>query len=98
MIMSGEERSCPEMLPVMDELGNRPGDAQAIVGARTASNFIQKNQAAMAGRIEDVCGLQHFHHKGALTGSKIVGGPHPGKDSVHEPDMRIAGRHKTADL
>ncbi len=57
MVMRCKKRSRPEMLSLVDVLGDRPGDAQAVIGARSASDLIQENQAMPAGAVEDLRGF-----------------------------------------
>ena len=66
MVVGGEHRLCANA--VMDKPRNSPGDRYTVIRGRSASNFIQQDQTAPCGVVENVGALLHFHKEGALTG------------------------------
>src|SRR6185369_11495234 len=79
-------------------LRNSPGDAQSIVGTGPSADLIQENQAAGGRTIQDVSGLDHLHHKGALSGGQIVRGSYSREDAIDQSDAGFGCRHETPDL
>ena len=72
MIVRGEQCPGSQVPAVLDMLRNSPGDAQSIVGAGSSADLIQENQTAGGRAVQDVSGLDHLHHEGALSGSQVV--------------------------
>src|SRR5687768_17970754 len=98
MVMRGKQCSCAQMLSRVDVLGDCPGDAQAVVGARPAPYLIQENKALPAGAVEDLRGFQHFDHERASAGGEIVGSTDSGKNSVYKAYVRFGGWDEAANL
>ena len=86
MIMSGKKR--PGAKRGVEIFGHGPGDAQAIEGARATSDFIEDDQAARGGVVQDIGRLVHLNHKGALAASEIVARADAGENAVKQPDHR----------
>src|SRR5688572_1105010 len=98
MVMRSKQRSCPQMLSRVDELGDCPGNAQAVVGARSPPYFIQENQALPAGAVEDLRGFKHFDHERALASGEIIGSTDSSEDSIYKADLRLGGWDEAASL
>ncbi len=96
VVVSGEERpGCCEVMQVLD---NSPRNRQAIVSARAPADLIQDNQAMPRGMMQDSGSFLHLHHERAFTGRNVILSADAGKNAVHQPDARTAGRHKAANL
>ena len=72
MVVCREQRARAESLRVLDKFGNGPGDAQPVIGAGSTPDFIEQNQAACGGAIENMCSFDHFDHERALAPGEIV--------------------------
>src|SRR5947209_5158091 len=64
MIVSGEERAGSDV--IVDVLDHSAGYSQAIVCAGASAHFVEHEEAAGSGVIENVCRLDHFHHESRL--------------------------------
>src|SRR5690349_12616077 len=98
VIVGGKQRSCAEMPLIMNVFGDRPGDAQSVVRARSASDFIQEDQTVLAGTVENLRTFGHFDHKRALSGRKVIGGAHSCENSVYESEVGLCSRNEAAVL
>ena len=68
------------------------------MGGGPPADLVKDDQALACGVVDYVCGLVHFHHKGALAGGQFVMGAYPGKYPVHHPYARFLRRNETAYL
>ena len=98
VIMGGEQRFRPQLSGVSHIFQHRPGNAHAVIGGGTPSDFIQHQQAIGGSVAQDIRHFGHLHHKGRLSRRQIVRGTDTGINPVHNADFRGRGRHKTADL
>ena len=92
MVMSGKQRLGSNL--IMQMLDNGPRQAQPIESAGAAPDFVQHNQAAVRGVIENVGGLTHLDHERRLTARQVVTGANAGKNPVHEVDPSVVGGDK----
>ena len=92
--MGGEERFRAHL--IVQVLHNGPRQREAVKGARAAPDFIQHNQAARGGVVENVRGLGHLNHEGGLPTRQIIAGANAGEDAVHEVNACFRRRHKAA--
>src|SRR5437588_1673003 len=92
MVMRGEQRFGPDL--IMQMLDDRPCQAQPVERAGAASNFVQNDQAAEGGVVEDVGGLTHLDHERRLTAREIVAGANAGENPVHEVNSSFVSRDK----
>ncbi len=51
---------------IMDVLHDGPGQGYTIVGARSSADFIENDQAAIRGRVQDASRFSHLDHEGTL--------------------------------
>src|SRR5262245_55253527 len=65
VIMRREERPATRL--VVQVFGNSPGERNAVVGTGAPADFIKDYQAFRRGVVENVGGLSHLHHEGALS-------------------------------
>ncbi len=65
VVMGGEERAAFDL--VVQMLGDRPGDGEAVEGGCSASDFIENDQGFFGGVVEDEGGFRHLDHEGGLT-------------------------------
>ena len=98
MVMGCEQGLGAQKLGIADILHHRPGNGQPVKGAGPPSDLIQDQKAFGRGIAKDVGHLRHLYHKGALAGCQVVRRPHPGKNPVHQADIRLRRRHKGTDL
>ena len=94
--MRGKERLGPA--GGVDVFDHRPRDGETVIGRGAAANFIQQDQRARRGRIEDRRRLGHFHHESGAAARQIVAGADAGKDAVHHRQPRRTRRNKAAHL
>ena len=90
MVMRGEKRFGADLVVQMFDDG--PCQAQAVECARAAADFIQDDQAARGGVVEDVRRLAHFHHERRLAAGEVVAGADAGEDAVDQIDSRLRRR------
>ena len=83
---------------VVEEFGDCPGERNTVVGAGTASDFVEDNEAAGGGGIEDAGGFGHFHHESALAACQFVAGTDSGEDSVSQTNSGGLCGDEGADL
>ncbi len=98
VVVGGKQGARAQARVVVDVFDHRPGDRQAVVGARAAPDFVQHQQRARGGVVEDVRCLDHLHHKGRLPGVDLVLGADARENAVHQADARLGSRHKAAHL
>ena len=98
MIVGGEEGPGAERRGVVDVFRRRPGDAEAVEGARSPPDLIQDDQTPFCGMAEDVRHLVHLHHEGALPPRQAVRRADAGKDPVDHPDPRPGRGDETPHL
>src|SRR3954452_2618696 len=63
-VVSSEERPRPDA--AVDVLKHRPRDGQAIIGRGAATNFVQYEQRALCGLVQNRRRLDHLGHEGRL--------------------------------
>ena len=99
MVVGGEQGLAAQPLGgVCDMLHHGAGNAHAVKGRGAAADLVQHHKAFGGGVFQDLCHLGHLHHKGGLSGSKVVRGTDAGEDGVHHAHMAAGSRHKGADL
>ena len=96
MVMGSEQGFAADV--IADILHHGAGNAHAVKGRCAAADLIQNDQAALGGPLQNFGHFGHFHHKGGLTGGKVIRCAHAGKDSIHHTDMAAGCRNKAADL
>ncbi len=74
VVVGRKQRAAPVAVVQMFEGG--PGDGQAIIGRRTAPDFIEDHQRVFVGLIQDRRRFDHLDHKGRPPPGQIVGCPH----------------------
>ena len=72
---------------VVQVFDHRPGDRNTVVGTRTASDFVQQDDAAVGNIVQDAGRLEHLDHEGRFALRNIVGSPDSGENLVHHADM-----------
>src|SRR5512147_673817 len=98
VIVGGEECPGTEVLAVVYVFCDRPGNAQAVIGAGATADLIQQNQTSAGCAVENMGALGHFDHKRTLPCGEIIGCADAGKNPVHQSDMGLARGDETADL
>ena len=96
--MGGKQRLGSKKLRIADVLHHRPGDGQAVEGTGSSADLIENDQAVLRRISQNIGNLGHLHHEGALAGCQIIGGAHPGKDSVTDTDIGFICRYEAAQL
>lgn len=87
VIMSREHRAGSEFRVEVEVLDHGPGDAESIVGAGAAADFVEDDEAAGGRVVENVGGFVHFHHEGGVAAGKFVAGSDAGEYAVDEADV-----------
>ena len=54
--------------------------------------FVEDDQARGRGVVEDVGGLAHLDHEGALAAAQVIGGADAGEQAIDQADPRSFGR------
>ena len=98
MIVRGEEGARMSCGVFVDVLDDAPGDGDAIVGGRTATEFIKEHERTLREIVHDVGGFAHFHHKRTLTYGDVVGCSHASKDFVDQSHTCAVGRNERPHL
>src|SRR5208337_2691154 len=98
VIVSGKKGLHSLAPQVMQEFGNRPGDAHTVESAGPPSDFIQYDKTLRCRLVQNVCGLLHFDHESGAAARKIVGRPDPSENAVYDADARFESRDEGADL
>ncbi len=96
VIVRGEKRLRADL--VMEMFYDRPRETEAIERARSTADFIQYDEAARRGVVENIGGLAHFHHEGALAARKIIARANAGENAVHEVNARFGSRDERAGM
>ena len=82
----------------MQMLYHRPSDAEAIIGARAAANFVQYDEAVSRSVIENVSRLVHLYHEGRVSAGEIVARPDARENSVDQSDLCGSSGSPASDL
>ena len=98
VVVGGEEGFGFDGGFVVEVFGDGPGDADAVEGAGAAADFVEDDEAAGGGVVEDVGGFLHFDHEGAASAGEVVAGSDAGEDAVDESEVEGAGGDEGADL
>ncbi|MFM2178184.1 MAG: hypothetical protein RL015_2282 [Verrucomicrobiota bacterium] len=96
VVVGGEEAAGTDVIVQM--LGDAPGDAEAVEGARAAADLIKDDEAALGGVVEDERGLVHLDHEGGLAARDVVASADTGEDAIHQSNLRADGGQEAANL
>ena len=90
VVVGGEEHlgAAPALVQL---LGHRPRDREAVEGGGAAPDLVQENQAARGGVVQDAGRLHHLHQERALPARHVVLRAHAREDAVHQPEPGRAG-------
>ena len=94
VIMGGKQCFCAQLRVIVDIFNDCPGDGDSIVCTGAAADFIQDEQAAGGGMVENVCHLDHLHHKCGLPGMDFILCADPSKNAINQSEFSRAGRDK----
>ena len=86
VVVGGEDGARPRPRRRAQELGDGPGQGQAVVGGGAAADLVQDHQAAPGHLVQDVGGLAHLHEEGGLAPGQVVAGADAGEDAVGDAD------------
>jgi len=64
MIMRGEQRFCADLIVQM--LNDAPRERKPVERARAAADFVQHDQAARGGVVQNIRRLGHLNHERGL--------------------------------
>ncbi len=98
VVVGGEQRFGAGALVVVQVFGEAPGDADAVVGAGAAPDFVEQDERAVADIVHNQRGFVHFHHKRTFAAADVVAGAHAGEHLVYQADAGAFGGHETAHL
>ena len=93
VVVRGEESAATDR--VVDVLDDAPGERQAVVGAGAAADFVEDDEAAWRGGVEDAGRLGHFDHERALAAGEFVAGADAGEDAIGDADRRRGARGRS---
>ena len=92
MVVGGEEGSGAAFRPFGVEVFNDgPGDGEAVVGTGAPSNFVENDEAAGTGIVQDVGGLVHFDHEGRVAAGQFVACADSGEDAIDKAETAALG-------
>ena len=66
VVVRGKKGARVNLAVLVQVFDNGPGNAQAVESARAAAELVDEEQAAAGGVVEDIGGLVHLYHEGAL--------------------------------
>ncbi len=98
MVMRGKKGERFQLWMAVQILDDRPCNRKPIIGAGTAPDLVQNQQAARRGIIQYVSGLEHFHHEGRLPLVNGILSANARENTVNQPNFSLVSRYKTADL
>ena len=96
VIMGGEQSAA--LVGLMQMLGRRPGNGEAVIGGGAAPDLIQDHQALVRRLIEDRRRLHHLDHEGGAARRQIIARAHAREEPVDDADMRGFGGHEASHL
>ena len=77
-------------------LDDAPRERQAVERARATADFIQHDEAALRGIVQNVRRLGHFDHERGLAARQIIACTDAGEDAVNEINPRLRRRNEAA--
>ena len=80
----------------MEVFDDGPGQAESVERARAPPDFVQDDQAARRGIVQEICCFAHLDHECGLAAREIVAGADAREDAIDEVDARLGGRDKGA--
>ncbi len=95
-VVCGEEGARADALA--DVLQRSAGDGQTIGGAGAPANFIQDEQGAGGGLVQDGGGLHHLGHERGVPARQVILRADAREDAVHQANAGVRRRHPGADL
>ena len=98
VVVRGKKSARVNFAVLVQVFDNGPGNAQAVEGARAAAELVDEEQAAAGGVVEDIGGLVHLHHEGALATGEVVGRAHAGEDAIDHANGGLARGDEAAHL
>ena len=98
VIVGGEQGFGFDAGIVVQVFRHGPGDGNAVEGGGAAADFVEHNQRARRGIVEDVGGFLHFHHECGAAARQIVARSDAREDAVHHADFGGRGGNERAHL
>ena len=98
VVVGGKKGARVDRTVLMQVFDDGPGDAQAVEGAGAAAELVDEEQAAAGGVVEDIGGLVHLDHEGALATGEVVGRAHASEDAIDHADGGLPCGHEAAHL
>ncbi len=94
--MGGEDTVSADR--VQNILGHDPGDADPVVGARSAADLVQNDQGSIRGVVQNRGSLCHLDPEGALARTQVISSANAGEDPIEDRKLRRFRRNETAYL
>ena len=94
--MRGEQRTATVLFVQMLDRG--PGNRKAVEGRRASPDFVENDQRAFAGLIENGGGFHHLDHEGRASAGEIVGGADAREQAIDNAELGAFRRHEAAHL
>ncbi len=98
VIVRGEDRLRPCTVVRRQVFGYGPRQAQAIERGGAATDFVEDDEAAVRGRVQNGGRLLHLDHERRLAACDVVGRADARKDAVHDRELRALRRHERPGL
>ena len=94
--MRGEQ--CLGADVTMDVLDHGPGEREAVISGGPAADFVQHDQAARRGGVQDHRGLGHLHHERGTAAREIIRRADAREHAIDDRNQRGFGRHERTHL
>ena len=87
MVVGGKQSQRPDAVRLVKVFGDRPSDADAVVGAGSAPDFIQQDQTAFSQVVQDGGRFIHLDHEGGFAAADVVRGADASENAVEDAEV-----------
>ena len=98
VIVRREDGARTRATRLVEMLGHRPREREAVVGRRATPDLVEQHQRTGRRRAQDVRGLGHLDHERALPRAQSVGRTDAREQPIHETELRRRRRHPRTGL
>ncbi len=96
VVVGGEEGARAD--GVVEVLDGGPGEGEAVVGGGASAHFVEQDEGAGGGGVENGGGFGHLDHKSRPAAGYVVGRADAGIDAVDEAEGHALGGDEAAAL